>query len=84
MVLGVRLLEVVVVLGRLAEEFCEGRDGLGSCRRRLPLTAGKPVGHFLEQPAVAVRILKRSEREVAATLRVAPADARVLVSQILK
>ena len=77
-VLGVRLLVVVVVLRRLAEELCKGCDVRGSCSRQLPLAAGKPRPDLLEQPAVPVRILERGEREVGTTLRVAPADACVL------
>ena len=50
----------------------------GSRQRRLPLATGKPRRDLLEQPAVAVRVLERGEREVGTTLRVAPADARVL------
>src|SRR5262245_24982426 len=74
-VLSVRLLVVVVVLRRLAEELRKGCDVRGSCSRRLPLAAGKPRADLLEQPTVPVRILERGEREVGTTLRVAPADA---------
>jgi hypothetical protein len=55
-VLGVRLLVVVVVLRRLAEERCKGCDVYGSCS--LPFAAGKPRLDLLEQPAVPVRILE--------------------------
>src|SRR5262249_15407673 len=77
-VLGVRLLVAAVVLRRLVEEFCKGRDVHCSCPHRLPLAAGKPLLDLLEQPAVTVRIFERSEREVGTTLRVAPTDAWVL------
>src|SRR5215207_3754009 len=76
--LGVRLLEAVVALRRLAEEFRERRDVRGSCPRRLPLAAGEPRRDLLEQPAVPVRVLERGEREVGTAFGVAPADARVL------
>ena len=56
--LGVRLLEVVVVLRRLMEELCEGCHVPGSFSRRLPLAAGKPRLDLLDQPAVSVRILE--------------------------
>src|ERR1044071_5310678 len=76
--LGMRLLVVAVMLFRLVEEFCKGRNGRGLCLRRLPLAARKPRGDLLEQPAVPVRVLERGKREVGTTLRVGPADARVL------
>src|SRR5262249_35842292 len=38
---GVRLLVVVVVLGRFAEEFCKPRDVHGSCSLLLPFASGK-------------------------------------------
>src|SRR3954467_6935043 len=37
-------------------------------------TAGKPCGHLLEQPAVAVRIAKRGQGKVTATLWIRTAD----------
>ena len=37
---------------------------------------GRSVGHLLEQPAVAVRIVERGERAVAAMLRVGPPTRR--------
>src|SRR5262245_16504594 len=77
-VLSVRLLVLVVVLCRLAEQLRKGCDVRGACSRRLPLPAGKPHADLLEQPLVTVRILKRGERQVGTTLRVTPADAWVL------
>src|SRR4051794_10125389 len=71
--LGVRLLEVVMVLPRLAEELCKGCDVHGWCSRQLPLAAGKPRLDLLEQPAVPIRILERRKREVGTALRVATA-----------
>src|SRR5215211_3931180 len=76
--LGVRLLVVAMVHFRLVEELCEGCDVRGLCLHRLPLAAGKSCLDLLEQPAVAVRILERGKRVVGTTLRVAPADARIL------
>src|SRR6478609_10150594 len=75
---GVRLLVVVVVLRRFAEEFCKRRYVHGSCSLLLPFAAGKARRDLLEQPAVPVWILKRGEREVGTTLRVAPSNAWVL------
>src|SRR5215831_15553538 len=57
-VLGVRPLEVVVALRRLAEEICKGCDVHGWRSRQLPFAAGKPRLDLLEQPAVSVRILE--------------------------
>src|SRR5437016_6070918 len=79
---GVRLLVVVVVLRRFAEELRKGRDVNGSCSLLLPFAAGKARRDLLEQPAVPVWVLKRGKREVGTTLRVAPANARVLHSVI--
>ena len=76
--LGVRLLEVAVVLRRLAEEPCQGCNVHGLWSRQVPLAAGKPRLDLLEQPAVPVRILERGKRVVGTTFRVAPADAWVL------
>src|SRR5262245_38494515 len=59
MMLGVRLLEVVVVLCRLAEEPCQGRNVHGLWSRQVPLAARKPRLNLLEKPAVPVRILER-------------------------
>src|SRR5438067_13702347 len=78
MMLGVRLLIVAVVLFRLAEELCKGCNihGLGS--PQLPLAAGKPLLDLLQQPTVTIGVLERVERKIRTTLRVAPADARIL------
>ena len=73
-----RLLVVVVVLGRFAEELGKGRDVHGSWSLLLPFAAGKARRDLLEQPPVPVWILKRGKREVGTTFRVAPSDARVL------
>src|SRR5437868_15313193 len=43
-----------------------------------PLAARQAGCHLLQEPLVAVGVLERREREVAATLRVAPGDASVL------
>jgi hypothetical protein len=51
-------------------------------RRRGIDSAGKACRDFLEQPAVAVWILKRGKREVGTIFRVAPSDARFLHSVI--
>ena len=59
--LGVRLLVVVVVLCRLAEELCKGCNVHGLCSRQLPLAAAKPRLDLLEPPAVPVRILERGK-----------------------
>jgi hypothetical protein len=74
----VRLLVVVVVLRRFAQELCKGRDVNGSCLLLLPFAARKSLLDLLQQPAVPVWILKRGKREVGTTFRVAPNDARVL------
>src|SRR5215212_3413466 len=59
--LGVRLLEMVVVLCRLAEESCQGCNVHGLWSRQVPLAARKPRLDLLEQPAVPVRILERGK-----------------------
>src|SRR5437773_510183 len=46
--------------------------------RNWTFAAGKSRRDLLEQPAVPVWILKRGKRVVGTTLRIAPADARVL------
>src|SRR6266508_1225239 len=74
---GVRLLVMVVVLRRFAEEPCNGRDVHGSCSLLLPFAARKARRDLLKQPAVPVWILKRSKREVGTTFRVAPTGARL-------
>src|SRR4029453_9221964 len=79
---AVRLLVVTVMLFRLAEELCKSCDIHGLCSRRLPLASGQPRRNLLEQPAVPVGILKRGKREVGATFRIPPSDARVLHSVI--
>src|SRR5215813_10257956 len=76
--LGVRLLVVVVVLSRFAEELCKGGDVHGSRSLLIPFAARKARRDLLEQPTVPVWILKRGKREVGTTFRVAPSDARVL------
>src|SRR6266508_964749 len=75
---GVRLLVMVVVLRRFAEELCKGRDVHGSCVLLLPFAARKARRDLLKQPAVPVWIFKRSKREVGTTFRIAPNDPRVL------
>src|SRR5262245_12342400 len=77
-VLAVRLLEVAVVLLRLAEELCKGCDVHVS----FPFATSKPCRDLLEQPAVPVRVLERGKREVGTTLRVASGDTRVLHSVV--
>src|SRR5262245_55852320 len=62
----------------LVQELGESCDVHGRCLRRFPFAAGKTRRDLLEQPAVPVWILKRGEREVGTTLRVAPSNARVL------
>src|SRR5436190_5781640 len=71
---GVRLLVVVVVLRRFAEELCKGCNVHGCA----PFAAGKTRRDLLEQPAVPVRTLKGGKREVGTTFGVAPSHARVL------
>src|SRR6185369_8835740 len=64
--LHVRLLEAVVVLCCLVEEFrkhCDVRAW-----RSLPFAAGKLRRDFMEQPGIPVRIRERSKREVRTTL----------------
>src|SRR4030095_12918734 len=51
-------------------------------RRRGIDSSGKSGRDLLQQPAVAVWILKRGKREVGTTFRVTPSDARVLHSVI--
>src|SRR5262249_35768437 len=77
-VLGMRLLVGVVVLRRLAEELCKGFDVRGSCWSQRPFAAGEPRLILLKKPAVPVRVHEGGERVVGTTLRVAPADARIL------
>src|SRR5688572_8056667 len=60
-VLSVRFLEEVVTLCRLVKKFCKCFDVRGLCSRRLPLTARSAHRDFLEQPAIPLRILKRSK-----------------------
>src|SRR5436190_23509669 len=48
----VRLLVVVVVLRRFAEELYKSHDVHGSCSLLLPFAAGKTRRDLLEQPAV--------------------------------
>ena len=76
--LGMRLLVLAVMLLRLVEEIGHGCDVHGWCSRQLPFAAGKSRRDLLEQPSVPVWILKRGKRVVGTTLRIAPADARVL------
>jgi hypothetical protein len=76
--LGMRLLVLAVMLLRLVEEIGHGCDVHGWCSRQLPFAARKSRPDLLEQPAVPVWILKRGKRVVGTTLRIAPADARVL------
>jgi len=59
--LSVRLLEVLMVLRRLAEEGCQGCNVHGLWSRQVLLAAGKPRLDLLEQPLVPVRILKRGK-----------------------
>jgi hypothetical protein len=77
-VLGGRFLVAVVVLRRLAQEFCKACHVGGARPRQLPLAAGKPRRDLLEQPAIPVRILERGKRVVGTTLRVTSGDARVV------
>src|SRR5437868_1473150 len=72
--LAVRLFVLAVVLLRVAEKLCKSCDVL----RSFPFTAGKSRHDPLEEPAVPVWILERCKRVVGTTLRVAPADARVV------
>ena len=60
-VLGVRLLEMVVVLSRLEEERCQGCNIHALWSRQVPLAAGKPRLDLREQPAVPVRFLERGK-----------------------
>src|SRR6266516_7885222 len=60
---GVRLLVVVVVLRRFAEELCKGCDVHGCA----PFAAGKARRDLLEQPAIPVWIPKGGKREVGTT-----------------
>src|SRR5438132_13842789 len=76
--LAARLFVSAVVLFRLTKKLCHGCDVHGWCSRQLPFAAAKSRRDLLEKPAVPIWILERGKREVGATLRVAPADARVL------
>ena len=53
----------------MSNKACGGRVALNASR--------KPFRDFLEQPAVAVRVLERNKGPIAETLRVWPADADV-------
>ena len=75
---GVRLLEVAMVVCRLAEESCQGCNVQRLWSRQVPLATWKPRLDLLEQPAVPVRILERGKWVIRTSLRVPPADAWVL------
>ena len=77
MVLGVCLVETVMGLRGLVEKIGKSCDVGSWCARHLPPAAGKPSRDFLQQPAVAVRILERSKGEVGTALRVASVSAWV-------
>ena len=67
---------LVLPVGLRAANHCLGKIVYRSIGRVACNAPRKPLRHFLQQPAVAVRIAERCERIVAETLGVCPAHSR--------